>query len=504
MAPSVRAMALASTLALAARSLAQGNRFAELIQSAAGTGDLLSSKGSVELVPDFGFEGVTVSLSKQEDQEIQGFGGAFTEAAAMVFQGLPEAEQRRLLDMYWGEGGIGLTMGRAHINSCDFSPKYWTFDDVEGDFELEFFDTNVTHDTVAMIPFIQAAQQTLHSSSGQELKIIAAPWSPPAWMKTNGQMLGSGEPGLKATCKATWAKYFSKWISAYKAHGIPIWAVTPQNEAENAGIWESCVYTAQQELDFIAEELGPTLRADHPEVQLLIFDHNKDHVLEWAEALYAHPGALQYTQGVAFHWYTGDEFDHVAEVHRRFPDALLLSTEATYDQSRLHGEHTMTKGNWSFGLGYAHDIIGDLNAGSAGWLDWNLVLDANGGPNKVGNNCDAPMISDGEHLYVHPQYYALGHFSKYILPGSKRLETVVLGSQRHTAARPYGTCDGRDGLEATAFLRPDGLTAVVVLNCGDVEVSFKLQDGVEALKASIPAQGIQTYLLDRAAIEIFA
>merc|ERR1712113_184615 len=204
---------------------------------------------------------------------------------------------------------------------------------------------------------------------------------------------------------------------------------------------------------------------------------------------------MQYTSGIAYHWYTGDYFESVQEIHRRFPDAIMMSTEATYDQSRLQGA-SIADGNWDFALGYAHEIIGDFNAGTVAWFDWNLILDKKGGPNKVGNNCDAPMVSDGERVNVHPQYYAIGHFSKYIPPGSKRLESSVVNSRTHTGeARSYGTCDASDGLEATSFLRPDGLIVVIVLNCGDEGLSFKLQQGADATKASIPARGIQTYLI---------
>lgn len=254
----------------------------------------------------------------------------------------------------------------------------------------------------------------------------------------------------------------------------------------------------QEELDFIAGELGPILKEDHPEVKIYIFDHNKDHVLQWAEALMSHPGALQYTAGIAFHWYTGDESENLEELHRRFPSLSKISSEATYDQSRLHGA-SIEDGNWDFALGYAHEIIGDLNTGTSMWMDWNIILDKDGGPNKVGNECDAPMISDGEKVLVHPQYYAIGHFSKYIPPGSMRLVSSVTNAQSHlkAVARPYGVCDSSDGLQATSFSRPDGIVAVVVLNCGDEEISFKLRDGADAVHGSIPGRGIQTYLLDR-------
>jgi len=368
---------------------------------------------------------------------------------------------------------------------------------VEGDFELEHFDTGVTHDTQAMIPLLKAAQEVLHKN-GRQLKLLATPWSPPAWMKTNGKMDGSGRPGLKDNCKAVWAKYFSKWIDAYKAQGISVWAVTPQNEPENLARWEACVYNPEQEMEFIAGQLGPVLKEDHPEVKILVFDHNKDHVFKWAEALHANPAAEQFAHGVAFHWYTGDQFENVAKIHQRYPKQLLISSEATYERWRWQPGTTMKNGDWTFGLGYAHDILNDLNSGASAWFDWNLIVDQHGGPNHVDNVCDAAMVGNGTEMYIHPQYYGIGHFSKYIHPGSKRLESSVTGSQKYEGpTRDYGICNEQDGLEATSFLRPDGTVVVVVLNCGKQPVDFKLQDDSLALMATIPAQGMQTYLLER-------
>jgi len=471
----------------------------QLIQSADHTPDRLADKGFLEIVPDYPFEGPTVEVTAITDQEMMGFGGALTESSALVFWALSEDARSRFLEMYYGESGLGYTFGRTHINSCDFSPDYYSFDEVDGDHDLLHFDSNVTHDQMVLMPFVRAVQEVVRKG-GQELNLLVAPWSPPAWMKTNGKMRGSFDPGLKDASKVAWANYISKWIAAWKEHGIPIWALTPQNEPENGyqyGMWEECVYNPQEELDFIAGELGPVIQENHPEVKIYVFDHNKDHVRDWAEALQSHPQALQYATGIAFHWYTGDDFDTLADLHRRFPSMSMISSEATYDQERLHGAE-IKDGNWDFAMGYAHDIIGDLNAGTAAWIDWNVVLDKNGGPNKVGNNCDAPVVSDGELLHLHPQYYAIGHFSKYIPPRSKRLEVSVSNLHLHeTEDRPYGTCDGSDGLQATSFLRPDGIITVVVLNCGEEPIDFKLRDGGDAIQGTIPGRGIQTYLLDR-------
>lgn len=497
-------MRLAAILALcAAAGLTTGvsGKTAQVVQSNGDHGERLKVKDSIDFMPDFPYDGPTVVVSRDQDQEILGFGIAFTEASAIMYKALPPHEQRRLLELFWGPDGIGLTMGRVHINSCDFSPSSYSFDDVPGDFNLSHFDSNVTHDTLTMIPLIHEAQNMLRSL-GKDLKLLATPWSPPAWMKQSNKMDGSTIPGLKEEAKGVWAKYISKWITAYKAKGVDIWALTPQNEPENVAKYEACVYDAQQELDFIADHLGPTMQEENPEVKIFLYDHNKDHVHLWAEALANHTAA-QYTHGVAFHWYSGDSFENVEVVHKKYPQFTLLATEATFERYRWQNGTTLKDGDWLFGLGYAHDILGDLNSGAVGWIDWNIILDQNGGPNHVDNVCDAAIITDGEELFVHPQYYALGHFSKYIPPGSKRLETKVLNSHRYKGeTRPYGTCDHQDGLEATSFLRPDGLITTVVLNCGREPVEFKLQDGDQALKAKVPALGIQTFLRE-SSVELF-
>lgn len=219
-------------------------------------------------------------------QKILGFGGAFTEATAHNFFKLPKSVQKRMLSLYFGRDGIGLTMGRIHINSCDFSLESYSFDDVPQDYDLQHFDDEVVHDTKEIIPLILAANER----SKRRIRLVASPWSPPAWMKTpvNGKqsMLGSATPaGLLGDPRVhqAWAKYISRFVTAYRKKGVAIWAITPQNEPEFPAPWEACSFNASAELDFITNYLGPVLRSEHPELKLLAFDHNKDHLQQWAE-----------------------------------------------------------------------------------------------------------------------------------------------------------------------------------------------------------------------------
>lgn len=334
-----------------------------LFQTTKGTSERLA-KRHLQFVADFTADAPVVDVSNMAtDQEIVGFGGAFTEASAVVFKQLSPVLQVQVLERYFDPNlGLGYTVGRVPINSNDFSPApgSWSEDDVPNDYSLANFDMGLAHDNEAMIPFITAALAKARVS-GRQLKLFASPWSPPAWMKTNGHMVGGGK--LRPECRAAWATYFVKWISAYKAHGIPIWAVTPQNEPRFAASWEACTYSAEEEADWLGLYLGPAMMTAHPEVKILPYDHNKDLVHQWAKAMYEHPLASRYTSGISFHWYSGDNFENLAKVHRDFPKSILLASEATWERYRWSPGTTVEQGDWSFGEGYAHDIIGDLNAG---------------------------------------------------------------------------------------------------------------------------------------------
>lgn len=399
-------------------------------QSSKSTDDRLSKKADLPLAEkDTATTTITVDAS-EGFQKILGFGGAFTQSSATVFKALPEELQAQVLTAYFStEEGLGYTTGRLPIHSCDFSTESYTFDDSEGDYSLADFDTTVAYDANLSIPMITAALKV-----NADLKLFGSPWSPPAWMKTNGQMSGGGS--LVADAASAWALYFSKWIGAYEAQGVPIWGVTVQNEPEAAQPWESCVYSPEEEAAFVRDYLGPQLRADFPDAKILGFDHNKDTLVTWADTL-LNGSASEYFDGIAFHWYAGNCLAHVQQVSTAYPDAIVLPSEACYELTQMEddeaGDAWLANGTWARGEGYGYDILGDLNSGSNGWTDWNLILDQEGGPNHVNNFCDAPILADlrANHttqLYFHPQYFYLGHFSKFLLPDSQRVSATVTGA----------------------------------------------------------------------------
>lgn len=405
----------------------------------------------------------------REFQTIVGFGGAFTEAAAYTLQRMKSELREAALRAYFDPStGLGYTLCRTHINSCDFSLGNYAYNDIPDDLALTHFD--IARDRRWLIPMIKDAQEIAHG----EIRILASPWSPPAWMKTNGEMNHGGK--LKASCRPAWALYFAKHIEAYAAEGIPIWGVTVQNEPAATQVWDSCTYSAEEERIFVRDHLGPTLeRRGHGEVRIIVWDHNKEAIYERAAPILSDPEAAKYVWGVGFHWYTGDHFDQLARVHDAFPNANLLFTEGCQEGGlHLH--------DWSVGERYGHDIIGDLNNWTVGWIDWNLVLDERGGPNHVDNLCDAPIIADTlrQQLYYENSYYYLGHFSKYIRPGAVRI----------------GCTSSLEALEATAFRNRDGKIAIVVMNRTDAALDFRLL--IEDCEARVPspAHSIMTLLQD--------
>jgi len=290
-------------------------------------------------------------------------------------------------------------------------------------------------------------------------------------MKSNHQMDGSNQPGLIQDPKifASWALYFSKTVTEYNTVGIPLWGITIQNEPEFAAPWEACCYTAQQQRDFLKNYLGPQLRKDHPNLKIMIFDHNKDHVANWVNTVNSDSAAAQYFDGTAFHWYSGPQFQNLAQAHQYAPNKFLLATEACNCPPSI--------GNWQHGESYGYDIIGDLNNWAVGWTDWNVLLNLQGGPNHLNNFCDSPILADTskQALIYQPPYYYMGQISRYISPGSYIVNCTVNGN-----------------LWAVAAETTDGKTVVVVQNQNNNAIQYTLVDVNHYATVTSPAHSIQT------------
>ncbi|MDP2089437.1 MAG: glycoside hydrolase family 30 protein [Flavobacteriaceae bacterium] len=413
---------------------------------------------------------------RNQFQSFLGIGAALTDASAETFYKLPKAQQEKLLEAYFSqEKGIGYTLARTIIHSCDFSSASYTYVD-EGDAELKTF--NIDHDKQFRIPFTKKAI----AAAGGKLTMYASPWSPPAFMKTNNNMLQGGK--LKPEYYQAWANYFVKFINAYEKEGIPIWGLSIQNEPMATQRWESCIYTAEEERDFLKNNLGPTLEKEGLGAKkIIVWDHNRDLIYQRANVILNDPEAAKYVWGIGFHWYEDWKdgvpmFDNVRKVHEAYPDKNLIFTEGTnekYDLNRIKEEDPKLAER------YGKSMINDFNNGTVGWTDWNILLDETGGPNHVGNLCFAPVHGNtktGELTFTNSYYY-LGHFSKFIRPGAKRISS---GSSSNK-------------LLTTAFINEDGSMAIVVMNQSDDAVSYSLTLDLKTAQVKTPPHAIQTIII---------
>lgn len=440
----------------------------QIIQTAKNTEDRLSKLTYLE--QDFNEEKQVVATiainNKKEYQEICGIGGAFTEAGGYVLSQLSQEKQDEVIDAYFSEKGLNYSLCRTHINSCDFALGNYAYCEEEGDYELNNF--SIERDQKYLIPFIKRALK----KSKEGFPLFASPWSPPAWMKTNGEMNNGGK--LKDDCKQTWAHYYVKYIRAYKQEGIDIWGLTVQNEPQAVQIWDSCIYSGEEEGLFIKEYLGPVLHKEGmSDIKLIVWDHNCDIMVERIKETFIDEETQKYIWGIGFHWYMGENFENIQTVHKAYPDKALVFTEGCIEGGAKLGD-------WKSGEQYGHYMINQFNNFTKGWTDWNMVLDLEGGPNHVGNFCRAPLHVDVANQKIHYEnsYYYIGHFSKFIRPGSVRIECC---------------CNTKD-LEVTAFKNEQKENIIIAMNTSDRAIPYQLTGLQDNISISIPAHAIQTII----------
>jgi len=404
-------------------------------------------------------------------QTFLGIGGAITDASAETFYKLPADKQKAVLTAYFDpQEGIGYSLLRTNMNSCDFSSASYTYV-AEGDADLKTF--SIGPDKKYKIPMLREAM----AAAGKNIPLYISPWSPPAWMKDNNNMLQGGK--LNPEFYQSWASYYVKYINSLEKEGLPVWGLTIQNEPMAKQTWESCIYTAEEERDFLKNFLGPTLHKEGlGDKKVIMWDHNRDLIYQRASTYFADPEVAKYAWGIGFHWYEDwsgglPMFENVRRVQEAFPDKNILFTEGCAESFNAERYNA-----WILGEEYGRSMIHDFNNGSVGWTDWNILLDETGGPNHVGNFCFAPMHGDtrtGELLYTNSYYY-IGHFSKFIRPGAKRI-----------IASP-----SRSQLIATAFKNVDGRVVVVVMNESDIKTDYELWVNGQAVPVTSLPHSIAT------------
>ena len=413
-------------------------------------------------------------------QEILGFGAAFTESAAYNYSLLTAEQKQDFLERCFNkESGLGYCLGRVHINSCDFSLNIYNYVQ-EGDDTLETFD--ISRERQYVIPFLRDIQAYCQ----EPLVLMAAPWSPPAYMKDNNSEIAGGR--LKEEYRRLWATYYAKYIEAFREEGIAISAISVQNEPNAVQTWESCFYSAEDERDFLEQHLIPVLdERGLSDIRIIVWDHNKERVYDRAKTILYTPEMSERVWAVGHHWYSGDHFDGLRLVQEQLnkPNICTEFCGGIEDDVVALAER------------YAREMCENLNNYMIASCDWNIMLDQEGGPfhNRTAqmvtqdgkvleykcNGCYAPVIYDrpNETLVYTPIYYCTGHFSRYIQKGARRIAVTKFS----------------DDLHVCAVRNPDGSVVAIVLNATDANSNFHLRYHGECTPLTVHAHSVLTVVL---------
>lgn len=407
------------------------------------------AENELDFLPDDGEENQVVNLyPAMKYQTFEGFGGALTESAGYIFGQMNKDQQDEMLQQYFGAGQMKYRMVRIPIDSCDFSlGHYEAVEDAEdkefGRFQLERVEQNI-------FPLLDSAQKVY----GDDLDIMLTPWSPPAYMKTNQDRNHGGR--LKEEYKKIWAEYICRYIKEYRERGYKVKRISLQNEPKAVQSWDSCIYTAVEEKEFLRDYMWPSLQENGlTDIEVFIWDHNKERAFERACTIIDET-TEHMVSGIAFHWYSGDHFEALKMISEKFPGKKLILSEACIEYCKFAADDYLKNAQK-----YAHDMIGNMNNGMTGFYDWNIVLDEAGGPNHVGNFCDAPFLFDTKKKELLKRNTAryLWHFSHFIENGAVRI----------------GTTSYTDQVEVTAFLNRDNQISAVLLNRTEEELAVNMR-----------------------------
>ena len=417
--------------------------------------------------PEFGTEAnsyINIEIdSSNAMQGIDGFGYTLTGGSAYLINQMGTGERSNLLNELFGQGdnAIGVSYLRVSIGASDLDPVVFSYDDLPaGQTDTALTHFSLSRDTVNLIPVLK---QVL--SINPSIKILGSPWSPPVWMKDNGQSMGGG---LLPQYYAAYAKYFVKYIQAMKAQGITVDAITIQNEPQHGGNNPSMVMNANEQAAFIRDHLGPAFAAAGVNTKIIIWDHNCDNP-NYPITVLNDAGARAYVNGSAFHLYNGD-ISALTTVHDAYPDKQLYFTE----------QWTGANGSFSGDLRWhvRNVVIGSVRNWSRIALEWNLASDPNYNPHTPGGctECKGAVTINGSNVTRNVGYYIIAHASKFVPPGSRRIGSNNAGN-----------------LINAAFVTPDGKKVVVAVNDGNSTMSFNIKQNGKWFAASLAAGAVATY-----------
>ncbi len=487
-------------------------------------GDAMHETGGVTFSAPSADADTRITVHQDRERQVfHGVGGSLTQASAAALAALSPEKRAEVLEAYFGADGARYALSRTHIGSSDFSEYSYSYAPDE-DASLAGFsiEEDLRNGLLALIEDAQAVP-------GAEFRIIASPWTAPAWMKDNGKLY---EPEQRRGGRLleshydTFARYFIEYLRAYGDRGVDVWAITPVNEPNgNGGNWESMEMSPEEQRDFV-HVLGPELREAGLETRILIYDQNRTGMAAFTRVIFGDEVASSFAYGTAVHWYDSTfrvYEDVLDEQHALYPDKVIIHSEGTIDSvsaeascnqqclappcgceelyawwqdDAWYWEKEATDWGWDWASNrevdhpkyapafrYARDLVVGLGHWLAGWVDWNIVLNKRGGPNHVSNFCLAPVMVDAETdtVYYTPLFHILKQVSRHSRPEGVVLETSV---------------DAPEGFHASAIRNPDGTIAVHVFNEGDADVSYVVQLGEQTAKLTSPAASLQTVVVD--------
>ena len=419
----------------------------------------LTKKSNINFTADSGSNPLTINVNEgTQYQQMDGFGISITDASAWLLTNkLTEAKRNEVMENVFGTSGIGVSLIRQTIGASDFNWERYSYADTAGDWALNNF--SIDRDKPYIIPRVKQAL-----AINSKMKVMASPWSAPAWMKSTGSM-NAGY--LLPEAYGVYATYLKKFIQSYQSEGIPIYAITPQNEPLYAtNDYPSMYMSTADQIGFIGDYLGPELRNAGLNTKIIAFDHNYSDV-NYPQTVLGNSKAAAYIAGSAFHHYGGDP-SAMTTLHNSFPNKDIWFTEGGF-------------GSWNPGLdNMMHELIRIPRNWSKSFIAWNLALDQNNGPSLLANSINCGMLkirSDGmDQVTYNDQYYAIGHFSKFVVPGAYRIDTNSLS-----------------GLENVAFKNPDGSKVVVAYNSQSGTQNVKVKWGSQSFTYALTGKTAVTF-----------
>jgi glucosylceramidase len=452
----------------------------------------LSDHGSVPFRPG-GSSNLAISIDPSRTyQRMDGFGASITDSSAHLLLGLDRrTREATMTSLFSPRNGNGLSVLRQPMGASDFvAHDFYTYDDLpagETDYDMSRF--SIAHDRATVLPLLRKAR-----ALNERLKVIASPWSAPAWMKTNGSLIGGrliDDPRIYAA----YARYFVKFVRGYERAGVPVYALTVQNEPQNRNPsgYPGMDLPVAQEARLI-EELGPALRAAGLDTKILGYDHNwamhpgdiestppgEQPETEYPSDLLS-SGAGRFVAGTAFHCYFGDP-SRQTELHRAFPDKGIWFTEC----SGSHGPSDPPGQVFSDTLKWhaRNLVLGVTRNWGKTVVNWNLALDPSGGPHLGGcDTCSGVVtVGPGDRVTDNAEYFTLGHLARFVRPGARRI-----------ASTSFGTTGWNGQVMDAAFRNRDGSIALVVHNENDDPRTFAVAQGGRSFDYTLPGGALATF-----------